>query len=145
MSAAVPEDEAERLDVRGQLREGEGDGFPLVQVAKLEGPEVADEDVARAVALGQRVEVLSGLPVRLAEIAPGALLLDDQDARPEEVDESRAVVEPGDMLLVAGDGPAAHVEHLEEVVVEALRLALLVRGVLPLRGEGRGADTNLVP
>ena len=129
----------------GQLREGEGDGLTLVQVVKLEGPEIADEDVARTVALGQRVEVLSGLPVRLAEIAPGALLLDDQDARPEEVDEPRPVVEPGDMLLVAGDGPAAHIEDLEEVVVEALRLALLVGSVPPLRCEGRGAYTHLVP
>jgi len=138
-------DEPELVDVAGEVREGEGGGFPLVQIVKLEGLEIADEDVAWAVALGQRVEILPGLSVRLAEIPPGALLLDDQDARPEQVDEPRAVVELGDMLLVAGDGPAAHVEHLEEVVVEALRLALLVRGVLPLRGEGRGADTNLVP
>ena len=62
----TPEDEAERLDVAGQLREGEGDGLPLVQIVKLEGLEIADEDVARAVALGKRVEVVSGLPVGLA-------------------------------------------------------------------------------
>ncbi len=49
------------------------------------------------------------------------------------------------MLLVTRDGSASHVEDLEEFIVEALRLALLVRGFPPLFGEGRGADTNLVP
>ena len=139
------EDEAERLDVAGQFREREGDGLPLVEIVKLEGLEVAHEDVARAVALGQRVEILPGLSVRPAEIAPGALLLDDQDARPEQVDEPRTVVELGDMLLVAGDGLAADIEDLEEVVVEALRLALLVGRVPPLLREGRGAHADLVP
>ena len=71
---------------------------------KLEGLEVAHEDAARAVALGKRIEILYVLSVRLAKITPGALLLDDQDARPEQVDEARAIVELGDMLLVACRG-----------------------------------------
>ena len=138
-------DEPEFLDVAGQVHKGEGDGLTLAQIVKLEVLEVAHEDVARAVALGHRVEIFPGLPVRLAEITPGALLLDDQDARPEQVDEARAVVQLADMLLVARHRPAAHVEHLEELVVEALRLALLVRGVPPLLGEGRRADPHFVP
>ena len=59
--ALHPEDEAERLDMRGQVREREGDGLPLVQVVKLEGLEVAHQDEARALAFRQRVEILPGL------------------------------------------------------------------------------------
>ena len=112
---------------------------------KLEGLEIAHQDVARTVAIGQRVEILPGLPVRFVEIAPGALLLDDQHAWPEQIDKAPAVAELGDMLLVACDGSAADIEHLEEIVVEALRLALLVCRVPPRLGEGRGAHAHLVP
>jgi len=49
------------------------------------------------------------------------------------------------MLLVAGDGSAAHVKDLEEIVVEALRLALLVCRVPPIFGERRGPDAHFVP
>ena len=73
--------------------------------------------------LGQRVEITPGLLVGLGEIAPGALLFDDQDARPEEVDEAGAIVELGYMLFVAGHAAPPDPEDLEEVVVEALRLA----------------------
>ncbi len=101
---------------------------------KLEGLEVTHQDVARALAFRQRVEIPSGLFVRFAEIAPRALLFDEQHPRPEQVDEARVVVEFGDVLLVAGDLTLAFSEDLEEVVVEALRLALLVRRVLPVLG-----------
>ena len=37
------EDEPERLDMRGQVREREGDDLALVEVVKLEGLEIADQ------------------------------------------------------------------------------------------------------
>ena len=143
--ALHPEDETERLDMRGQVREREGDGLTLVEIVKLEGLEVAHQDEARALALRQRVEILPRLFVGFAEIAPGALLLDDQHARPEQVDEARTVVELRDMGLVSRDAPPPHPEHVEEGVVKALRLALLVGGILPVPGEGGGAGADLVP
>ncbi len=45
------EDEAERLYMRGQVREGKGDDLSLVEIVKFEVLEIADEDVARSVAL----------------------------------------------------------------------------------------------
>ena len=45
------EDEAERLNMRGQVRKRENHNFPFVEVVKLEGLEVAHQDVARALAL----------------------------------------------------------------------------------------------
>ena len=131
--------------MRGQIRKREGDGLALVQIVKLEGLEVAHQDEARALAFRQRVEILPGLFVRFAEIAPGALLFDEQHARPEQVDEARTVVEPRDMRLVSRDVPTPYPEHVEEGVVEALRLALLVGRVLPVLGKDSGAGANLVP
>ena len=61
----------------GQVREREGGDPPLVQIVKLEGLEVADQDVARSVAVGQRVEILPCLFIRSIQIAPGALLFDE--------------------------------------------------------------------
>ena len=139
------EDKAERLDMAGQVREREADHFAFTEIVKLERPEIADEDVAGALLLGQGVEILSRLSVGLVEITPGALLLDDQHAGPEQVDETGAVAELGDMLLVAGDRSPPDAEHLEKVVVEALRLAGLVGGVAPFAGEGGGPDVDLVP
>ena len=86
------EDEAERVDTLGQTCKRERDDLSLVQIVKLKGLEVAHQDVARAVALGQRVEILPGLFVGSLEVASRALLLDEQHAWPEQVDEARAVV-----------------------------------------------------
>ena len=47
--------------------------------------------------------------------------------------------------LVAGYRAPPDAENLEEIIVEALRLALLVRGVGPFADEFGGARTNLVP
>ena len=82
------EDEAERLDMSGQVRQREGDDLPFVQIVKLVSLKVAHQDVARALARGQRVEILPSLLVCCRQIASGALLLDDQHAWPEEIDEA---------------------------------------------------------
>ena len=55
--------------------------------------EVAHQNVLRPLALGQPIEVFRCLIVGPLEIAPGALLLDDQNARPEEIDVPRVVVQ----------------------------------------------------
>ena len=143
--ALHPEDEAERLDIARQFRERERDGLPFVKIVQLEGLEVAYQNVAGMVTLEQREQIVDRLAIGFLEVAPGALLLDDQHTRPEQVDESRTIVQLRDMRLVARDGAPTNTEHLEELVIEALRLALLVRGVSPLFGEGGGADADLVP
>ena len=143
--ALHPEDEAERVNMRGQVREREGHNLPLVQIVKLEGLKVAHQDVARALAFRQRVEILPGLFASGLQVAPGALLFDEQHARPEQIDEPRAVVQLRDMRLVARDVPPPHPEHVEESIVEALRLSLLVGRVFPVFGESGGAGAHLVP
>ena len=57
----------------------------------LERQKVARQDVARADALAQRVEVVACLPVSLFQIPPRSLLLDQQQARSEWADIAGAV------------------------------------------------------
>ena len=59
------EDEPEGPDMRGQIRQRALDDRPLVEIAKLEGLEVAHQNEARAVALAQRVESTPRLARRL--------------------------------------------------------------------------------
>ncbi|MGQ4809602.1 hypothetical protein NKDENANG_03025 [Candidatus Entotheonellaceae bacterium PAL068K] len=144
-AALHAQDEAERFDMAGQVGEREGNGLTLVEIVQLKGLEVADQNVAGAVALGECVEIRPGLIVGAAKVAPGALLLDDQDTRPEQVDKAGAVVQFRHMRLVTRDSAAADPEYLEELVVEALRLALLIGRVPPFLGKTGGTGANLVP
>ena len=61
-AAAHAQDEAESLDVGGQVGEGEDSALALVQIVKLEGLEIAHEDVAGPIPLGQGVEVFPACP-----------------------------------------------------------------------------------
>ena len=144
-AALHADDEPELLDVLRQVGEGEAGFRAFVAVEKLERLEVAEKLEAGAVAFRQRVKVRAGLLASGGQATAGALLLDQQHARPEQVDEAGRVVEPPDVLLVPGDGAALDAEDLKERVVEALRLALLVRGVGPFAGEFGGAGADLIP
>ena len=139
------QDEAERFDVAGQVGQGEARLAALIAVEQRERLEVAQELIAGPGVFGQGVEIRPGLLARGVQAAAGALLFDQQHAGPEQVDVAVGVVEPFDVLFVARDRAPLHPEDLEEVVVEALRLALLVGRVPPLLGKGRGADAHLVP
>ena len=129
----------------GKVGEGKGGAGSLVQVVEFEGLEIADEDVAGPVAFGQGVEVFARLAVGAREVAARALLLDDEDARPEEVDVAAGVVEAPHVLLVARDGAPPDAEDLEEVVIKTLRLAFFIGRARPGAGEARRAHTHLVP
>ena len=139
------QDEAELLDVGGQVRQGERDAFALVEIMELEGLKVANQNVAGPFPLGQAIEILPGLPVGIFEVASLALLLDDQDARPEQVDEPGAVIQLLYMFFVARHGTPPYIENLEELVVEALCLTLLVGRVPPLGSECGSAGAHLIP
>ena len=72
--ALHPQNEAERLDVAGQVLERES-GLAPIETMKLKGLEVACQNVARPVALGERVKILPCLPVGAGRIAPGVVVL----------------------------------------------------------------------
>ena len=106
---------------------------------------LADQNGTGPVALRERVEVLRRLIVSSGEIASRALLFDDQDAGPEEIDVSRALVQLRDMRFVPRHCPPPDTTHVKELVVEALRLPLLVCSMTPLRSESGRPRVHLVP
>ena len=87
----------------------------------------------------------AGLIPGSGQIAARALLLDQQDARLEQVAEAGGIGEPPDVLLVARHGVPPDAEDPEELVVEALGLALLIRRIDPLASERGRPGADLVP
>lgn len=127
-SGVDADDEAERLDVVGQVRQREPGLFARVQIGQMEGLEVADHDVAWELVVLQARKVVEGLGAGAVEITASRLVLNQQLAFPEQVDETLAVAQLLDRLLEGGDQAAFDAEDLEEVVVEGLRVAPLVAG-----------------
>ena len=143
---AAAEHEVERLDVPVQVGESEGQRLArAVPVAQHPCLKVARQDEARLLILRNALQIVERLQLRLAQVEPRALLLDQQRAGPEGVDEAVAIVRQPDSTLVIGELAAIDAEHLKEVVVEGLRLAALIAGVLPLLAERPRAAPDLVP
>ena len=121
-------------------------GLDVRGILVTESPTLHPQDEAeRLYALGQGIEILASLHVGRLKVTPGALLLYEQDARPVQVDEAMSVIQLLDVRLIARGGAPLNSEQLEEVIVETLRLAFLVRSVLPFFSEGGRARSNLVP
>ena len=121
-------------------------GFEVVEGKALE---VGEEDVAGdlvATAYGLEVlDVVEGLGLGGFEAGSGGLVLDEDLALPEEVDEAVGTAELADGLFKGGDGAAGDVEDVEELVPEGLLIGLLAGGGGPVAGEGGGAGADFVP
>ena len=128
-----------------ELGEGEACLLPFVQIHEFEALEITYQDVPRPVALRNGIEISHGLIPRGDQISSSAFLLYEQHSRPEQVDETMLVVQLAYMLLVAGNAASLNAEDVEEIVVETLRFALFVGGVLPFLGECCGPRTYFVP
>ena len=83
--------------------------------------------------------------VGLVEALAGGLVLSQQVARPEQINEAPVAGELFDGLLEGGDGAAADAEDVEEVVPEGLTFGGLARLALPFAAEGDGAVANFIP
>ena len=139
------QDEPEALHLLRQIRQAERHHAALVQVPQHKRAEIANQDVAGSLTLLEGIEVVVGLLRRLLQVPPRALLLHQQHTGPEQVDETRAVVQLPHVGLVARYCPTLHPEHREEVVVKTLGFPLLVGGPAPAAGEGGRAAANFVP
>ena len=119
------------------------------QIVERDAGKIGDDDVARdfvAAAFAREVlNVAEGLRFGLAEVFATALVFDENDAAPEEVD---VAVVAGDSLyrfLEAGDGAARDAENIEKFVPEGLLFGLFALDSGPFLGEGDGAVANFVP
>ena len=119
--------------------------LPFIKVVEFEGPNIADKDIARMIALGKSVEIHPGLPVGLAEISACALLFHNEHSGPKQVNEALTTSEFRNVLFVVRSASSPHSEYLKELVVETLRFAFLVGCVLPLLGKGSGTIPNFIP
>ena len=74
-----------------------------------------------------------------------ALLFNEKDALPEEIDEATAVAESLHGLFIGRNPTAAGTEDLEELVIKSLSFAALVVGVFPFLSEFSGTGADLGP
>ena len=86
--ALHPDDEPELLHMLRQVRERESGLLPLVAVKQLEGLEVTEQLKPGLVPFRQGVEVGARLNAGLLQVPTCALLFDQQDTGPEQVDET---------------------------------------------------------
>lgn len=113
-------DEPELLDVLWEANKGEAGLLSFVSVEKLERLKISQKLIAMAVPFWQCVEIRAGLLTSGGQVAPGALLFNQRDARPEQVDEARRVVEPRDTEdLEEGAGEPAVGERLGAGIIVA--------------------------
>ena len=158
----VAGDERESVDVPVELSQGELDGGDAelveerevalvvgLQIVDGDAGEVGEDDVAGdfllATLADEIADVAEGLGLRLAEVATEALVFDQQDAGPEEVDEAAVAGDLLDRLLKAGHELATQAEDLEELVPEGLLVGGLPRGARPFAGEADGVLADFVP
>src|SRR6056297_58631 len=140
-----PEDEAEALDMVRQVLQQEGRFLAGVEVDQLERLEIADKDVSRLFVIGDVAQVVERLLLGLEQIAPLGFLLDDEGARPEQINESAGTPGARHRHFILRDLAALDPEDAEKGVVKALGLALLIAGILPVLGKVGGAGAHLVP
>ena len=79
------------------------------------------------------------------EVFAEGLYLDENRAFPKAVGVTLQSVGELHAVLKRGDGDGIHAEHVEELLQEALRLALLVVGVLPAFLERRCVLADFIP
>jgi hypothetical protein len=146
VAAAAAEDEGEGLDMFGEFVEAEADFAVLVKVEEAPVLKIAGEDVTGLLVVGEPVEIVERLAGGVREVEAGGLVLGDEGAGPEEIDEAALQAVVGlDAPFKAGDLAALDAEDREEILVEGLGLALLVGFGLPLLGELSGAVADLFP
>lgn len=78
-------------------------------------------------------KIIERLFSRGGQAASGGLLLDEQLALPEKIEKSPLFVRQTDAVLKARDPAAGDAKKLEKFIIESLRLAALVTGVVPFR------------
>lgn len=91
------------------------------------------------------MDVVEGLGFSGFEAGPGAFMLDEEFAFPEQVDEAVGAAEALDGLFKGGDEAALNAEDVEELVPEGLLVGLFAFGRGPIAREEGGAVANFIP
>ena len=110
----VAGDKAEVFDVLLEVGQREFQHPIVFQVVQAEAREVADQHIARQIALFDALEVFHRLPIGAIEVASSGFHLDQQDARPEQVD-TAAALKLAHGVLEGGHTLVGQPEDLKEV------------------------------
>ena len=138
--------EAEDRHVPAQVLQGElGEGVVLLEVVEAEALEVRHDDGVGIVGGRQRAHVFHRLLVGGVEILSRRLHLHEDLTLPEAVGVALRAVRELDAVLKRVEHHGIDAEHGEELLQEALRLALLVVCVLPAFRERRRRLAYLIP
>ena len=145
--AFLPDDETESLDMVGQISQREPQRHLRIdiEIIKLEGLEIRQQNIARQLVILQRRKVIKRLLSGSAQVKPRRFLLDQQLALPEQVEIAALLVGKIDAMLEAGHALARHAKHLEKCIVKRLAFAALIMGVLPLISKMCGPRLDVVP
>ena len=110
------------------------------QVVEAKAGEIGDQHVLGQVALQDAGEIVQRLGVGPVEVFAARLVLDQQHAFPEQVDEALLVAELFDRLLKRGEPLATDAEDIEKAVPEGFGFGVFGGFVLPIPGRtpGRG-------
>ena len=102
-------------------------------------------DVAWRFVVAQAGEVVERLFLGGLQVASRRFLLDQQFARPEKVDEP-TLARPWLHRAFKGSNPSARdAEHFEKSLLETLRFAFFVRGVVPVARKLCCTSANIIP
>ena len=137
-------DEVELVDVLWQIGQQEGGLGAGVEIVELKGAEIADETLARAFAFGQGEDVAGGLNGGADEVSAEGFLLDQDDAGPEQINETLRAGEFLDGLFVDRHIAAADAEHGEEGVPEGVGIAAFIAVTGVIGGKHGGAGAQIV-
>ena len=91
------------------------------------------------------LDVFERLGFRGFETCAGGLVLYEELALPEQIDEAVGTFKTLDGLLKGSDGAAREAKDKEEVIPEGLLVGLLAGGGSPLTGESNSALTDFIP
>ena len=106
---------------------------------------VADQDVPGQIAFLEAREIVGGLLEGAVEVLAARFVLDQQDAFPQQIDETALAVGLLHQFLETGDASAGDAEDVEETVPECLRFGILGRLVGPFAREFQRAVPDFVP
>lgn len=94
---------------------------------------------------GQVLKVAKGLGFGLAQILAKGFVLDQHNARPEQVNQAVCAGDPFDRHLKAGDGPAGDAKDLKELVPERPLFRALAFGTRPVPRKPDRVVADFIP
>lgn len=140
-----PNYKAKSFNMRGQIGKCELCLFARIQVDQVKGLEIANQNIAGKLELLEIGEVVKRLLPRACKIAAPRLMLNQQFALPEQVNESLSVTELLNWLFKGRHFAALDPKDLKKFIIEGLCFTPFVVSIGPFTRKSSGANANIIP